>query len=724
MPTEQFEALVARVQSYDPTLDPAWLRGVYELADTAHDGQRRASGEDYIEHPIAVAKILADMEMDRATIAAAILHDVVEDTVVTSVEVSERFGPEIAQLVDGVTKLTRIPYQSKEDAQVENLRKMFMAMAQDIRVIIVKLADRLHNMRTLGSLPPAKQQTIARETVEIYAPIAHRLGIWKIKWDLEDLCLRYLDPEAYREIAERVAKKRAEREETVTSVVELLESQFGKVGIEADVTGRPKHFYSIYSKMKKGRDFSAIYDLTAVRVIVDTVKDCYGTLGIVHSIWKPIPGRFKDYIAMPKPNMYQSLHTTVVGPGGEPLEIQIRTLEMHRTSEFGIAAHWRYKEGGKQDATEHKLTWLRSLLEWQNDMRDSHAFMESLKLDLFANQVFIFSPKGDVYSLPSAATPLDFAYQVHTDVGNHCVGAKINGRIVPLDYQLKNGDICEVLVNKSSRPSLDWLSLVRTSGAKHKIKQWFRKDRKDENVVIGQEAFERECQREQLRPELARPELLEKIAKRMNYASTTDLFAAIGFGDASAVSAVGKLKEEAKSSNLIDIASVQRPAVPASRRVARNSSGIRIAGVDDVLVRLSKCCSPVPGDPIMGYVTIGKGVSVHRADCPNVAYMSATPERILQASWADSRETTHAVDIELEAVDRAGLLQEVMGVCSEYKTSASSVTARVKRDFALISLTLQINDLEHLHRVISKLRQLRDVRDVYRVTKREARASG
>ena len=724
MPTEQFEALVARVQSYDPTLDPAWLRGVYELADTAHDGQRRASGEDYIEHPIAVAKILADMEMDRATIAAAILHDVVEDTVVTSVEVSERFGPEIAQLVDGVTKLTRIPYQSKEDAQVENLRKMFMAMAQDIRVIIVKLADRLHNMRTLGSLPPAKQQTIARETVEIYAPIAHRLGIWKIKWDLEDLCLRYLDPEAYREIAERVAKKRAEREETVTSVVELLESQFGKVAIEADVTGRPKHFYSIYSKMKKGRDFSAIYDLTAVRVIVDTVKDCYGTLGIVHSIWKPIPGRFKDYIAMPKPNMYQSLHTTVVGPGGEPLEIQIRTLEMHRTSEFGIAAHWRYKEGGKQDATEHKLTWLRSLLEWQNDMRDSHAFMESLKLDLFANQVFIFSPKGDVYSLPSAATPLDFAYQVHTDVGNHCVGAKINGRIVPLDYQLKNGDICEVLVNKSSRPSLDWLSLVRTSGAKHKIKQWFRKDRKDENVVIGQEAFERECQREQLRPELARPELLEKIAKRMNYASTTDLFAAIGFGDASAVSAVGKLKEEAKSSNLIDIASVQRPAVPASRRVARNSSGIRIAGVDDVLVRLSKCCSPVPGDPIMGYVTIGKGVSVHRADCPNVAYMSATPERILQASWADSRETTHAVDIELEAVDRAGLLQEVMGVCSEYKTSASSVTARVKRDFALISLTLQINDLEHLHRVISKLRQLRDVRDVYRVTKREARASG
>jgi GTP pyrophosphokinase len=705
-------------------MEASWLRGVYELADTAHDGQHRASGEDYIEHPIAVARILADMEMDRATIAAAILHDVVEDTVVTSDEVATKFGPEIAQLVDGVTKLTRIPYQSKEDAQVENLRKMFMAMARDIRVIIIKLADRLHNMRTLASLPASKQQTIAKETIEIYAPIAHRLGIWKIKWDLEDLCLRYLDPESYRDISERVAKKRGEREEAVESVVGLLRSQFSTLAIEAEVTGRPKHFYSIYTKLQKGRDFSTIYDLTAVRVIVDTVKDCYGTLGVVHSIWKPIPGRFKDYIAMPKPNMYQSLHTTVVGPGGDPLEIQIRTLDMHRTSEYGIAAHWRYKEGGKTDQFENKLTWLRSLLEWQNDMRDSRAFMENLKLDLFENQVFIFSPKGDVYSLPSAATPLDFAFQVHTDVGSHCVGAKVNGKIVPLDYQLKNGDICEVLVNKSSRPSLDWLAIVRTSGAKHKIKQWFRKDRKDENVVVGQESVERELAREHMRPDAARGEVIEKIAKRMNYASATDLFAAIGFGDASAVSVVTKLKDEAKATNnLIDISALQRPA-PPPRRVARNSSGIRIAGVDDVLVRLSKCCSPVPGDPIMGYVTIGKGVSVHRADCPNVAYMSATPERILQASWADSETATHSVDVEVEALDRAGLLQDVMGVCSEYKTSASSVTARVKRDAALISLTLQINNLDHLHKVLEKLRTLRDVRNVYRVTKREARASG
>jgi len=717
--------LVARVRQYDPSLEDGFLQRVYQIAQGAHAGQRRASGESYIEHPLAVARILADMEMDRATIAAALLHDVVEDTVVTIDEVAEQFGTEIASLVDGVTKLTRIPYQSKEDAQVENLRKMFMAMAKDIRVIIIKLADRLHNMRTLASLSPDKQQAVARETIEIYAPIAHRLGIWKIKWDLEDLALRYLDPDSYRDISERVAKKREEREAAVTAVVAELRKQFTKLGISAEVNGRPKHFYSIYTKMKKGRDFATIYDLTAVRIIVDNVKDCYATLGVVHSVWKPLPGRFKDYIAMPKPNMYQSLHTTVLGPGGDPLEIQIRTKDMHRTSEYGIAAHWRYKEGTKPDAFENKLTWLRSLLEWQNDMRDSRAFMENLKLDLFDNQVFVFSPKGDVFSMPAAATPLDFAYQVHTDVGHHCVGAKVNGKIVPLDYQLHNGDIAEILTNKSSRPSLDWLSVVRTSSAKHKIKQWFRKERKEENVLAGQEAVEHELARHHMRVDLARGELIEKIAKRMNYTSATALFAAIGFGDASAVSVVSRLRDEVKSSNLVDLAAVQRPA--AVRRPARSVSGIRIAGVDDVLVRLSKCCSPVPGDPIMGYVTIGKGVSVHRADCPNVAYMSALPERILQASWAGTKELTHAVEVEVEAFDRAGLLQDVMGVCSEFKTNASSVTARTKqRDkTALITLTLQITDLDHLHRVMEKLRTLRDVRNVYRVTKREAtRASG
>src|SRR6202048_3953586 len=564
--------LVAKVQQYDPSLEGPWLERVYEVADRAHEGQHRASGESYIAHPLAVADVLADLEMDRATIAAALLHDVVEDTAISSEEVLEKFGTEIAQLVDGVTKLTRIPYQSKEDAQVENLRKMFLAMARDIRVIIIKLADRLHNMRTLASLPPAKQQAIARETIEIYAPIAHRLGIWRVKWDLEDLALRYLEPDSYRDIAERVAKKRVEREEAVASVITDLKSEFEKVGVQADTTGRPKHFYSIHKKMLKGRDFSTIYDLTAVRVIVDSVKDCYGALGVVHAIGKPLPGRFKDYIAMPKPNMYQSLHTTVVGPGGDPLEVQIRTWEMHRTSEYGIAAHWRYKEGArKDDDTGQKLTWLRSLLEWQNDMRDSRMFMENLKLDLFDTQVFIFSPKGDVFSMPATATPLDFAYQVHTNVGHHCVGAKGNGKIVPLDSHIKNGDIVEVLTNKSSRPSLDWLTIVKTSGAKHKIKQWFRKEQKEENTLRGQEAVEQELARAGVRVDLARGDAIDKVAKKLNYHTATDLFAAIGFGDATAVTVVQRLREESKADNVVEIATLARPTT--TRRDARNSSG-------------------------------------------------------------------------------------------------------------------------------------------------------
>jgi GTP pyrophosphokinase len=715
--------LVAKVQQYDPSLDGGWLERVYEVADHAHEGQLRASGESYIAHPLAVGDILADLEMDRATIAAALLHDVVEDTFLTNEQVAAEFGAEIAALVDGVTKLTRIPYQSKEDAQVENLRKMFLAMAKDIRVIIIKLADRLHNMRTLASLPPVKQQSIARETIEIYAPIAHRLGIWRVKWDLEDLALRYLDPDAYRDIAERVAKKRAEREEAVAHVIADLKTEFEKVGVQADTTGRPKHFYSIHKKMLKGREFSTIYDLTAVRVIVDTVKDCYGALGVVHAMWKPLPGRFKDYIAMPKPNMYQSLHTTVVGPGGDPLEVQIRTWEMHRTSEYGIAAHWRYKEGAKNDDAGQKLTWLRSLLEWQNDMRDSRMFMENLKLDLFDTQVFIFSPKGDVFSMPATATPLDFAYQVHTDVGHHCVGAKVNGKIVPLDSHIKNGDIVEVLTNKSSRPSLDWLSIVKTSGAKHKIKQWFRKDQKEENTLRGQEAVEVELARAGLRVDVARGDVLEKVAHKLNYTSATDLFAAIGFGDVTAVNVVQRLREESKVDNVVDIAALPRPTT--TRRVARNSSGIRIAGVDDVLVRLSKCCSPVPGDPIMGYVTIGKGVSVHRGDCPNTASMNAAPERILEAEWLDRSALTHAVDIEIEANDRSGLLQDVLGVAAELKTQISSVNARAKRDkSALISITAMINDLDHLQRLLRKLQNIKEVRNVWRVTKREARVIG
>ncbi|HEY0380772.1 MAG TPA: bifunctional (p)ppGpp synthetase/guanosine-3',5'-bis(diphosphate) 3'-pyrophosphohydrolase [Candidatus Elarobacter sp.] len=710
--------LVAKVRQYDPSLEEGSLEHVYEVADRAHEGQHRASGESYIAHPLAVADVLADLEMDKATIAAALLHDVVEDTAISNEQVAADFGDEIAALVDGVTKLTRIPYQSKEDAQVENLRKMFLAMAKDIRVIIIKLADRLHNMRTLSSLPAPKQQSIARETIEIYAPIAHRLGIWRVKWDLEDLALRYLDPEAYRDIAERVAKKRVEREDAVAHVITDLKSEFEKVGVLADTTGRPKHFYSIHKKMQKGRDFSTIYDLTAVRVIVESVKDCYGALGVVHAMWKPLPGRFKDYIAMPKPNMYQSLHTTVVGPGGDPLEVQIRTWEMHRTSEYGIAAHWRYKEGPKK---EEKLTWLRSLLEWQNDMRDSRTFMENLKVDLFDTQVFIFSPKGDVFSMPATATPLDFAYQVHTDVGHHCVGAKVNGKIVPLDSHIKNGDIVEVLTNKSSRPSLDWLTIVKTSGAKHKIKQWFRKEKKEENTLRGQEAVEGELARAGLRLDVARGDAIEKVAHKLNYVNPTDLFAAVGFGDVTPGNVVQRLREESKTDNVV---AIPLPRPSTARRVARNASGIRIAGVDDVLVRLSKCCSPVPGDPIMGFVTIGRGVSVHRADCPNTAYMNAAPERILEAEWLDQSSLTHAVDIEIEATDRSGLLQDVLGVAAGLKTAISSVKAGTKRDMALISLTVQISNIEHLHTLLRKLGSIKDVRNVWRVTKREARVSG
>ena len=713
------QELIDRVHQYDPSADGAWLTRVYEVADAAHRGQRRASGESYIEHPLAVAGVLAELEMDRETIAAALLHDVVEDTSVTSEQVAAQFGEEIAALVEGVTKLTRIPYQSKEDAQVENLRKMFMAMAKDIRVIIIKLADRLHNMRTLASLPPAKQQAIARETLDIYAPIAHRLGIWKIKWEIEDDCLRYLDPEAYREIVELVAKTRHEREADVQEATGRLRADFKSMKINAEIQGRPKHFYSIYTKIKGGRDFSTIYDLTAIRIIVDSVKDCYAALGAVHAMWTPLPGRFKDYIAMPKPNMYQSLHTTVVGPTGEPLEIQIRTWDMHRTGEYGIAAHWRYKEGGKVDQFENKLSWLRALLEWQKDMRDSRVFMESLKLDLFDSQVFVFSPRGDVFSMPSGGTPLDFAYQVHTDVGNHCVGAKVNGRIVPLDSQLNNGDICEILVNKTSgRPSLDWLSIVKTSSAKHKIKQWFRKEQREENVLAGQEALEHELARAGVRVDAARGELLERIANRLNYPTPTDLYAAIGFGDASALAVANRLRDETKSSNVVDLTKIGRK--PAARRSARKSSGVRIAGIDDMLVRLSKCCSPVPGDPIIGYVTIGRGVSIHRADCPNVAYMNSTPERIMQAQWTANDELTHAVEVEVEAEDRSQLLQDIMAVFAELKTQVSSVTARVRRDgLAVASLTIQIRDLDHLHKIITKLESLENVRRVYRVTKRE-----
>ncbi len=719
-----FSELLEKVRSYQPAVDPAWLESVYSFAEHAHDGQTRASGDSFISHPLAVASILAELELDTDSIAASLLHDVVEDTTVPIEDIGRRFGSPIASLVDALTKLTKIPYQSKEDVQVENLRKMFLAMAKDIRVIIIKLADRLHNMRTLQSLPPSKQKNIAQETLEIYAPLAHRLGIYKMKWDLEDLALRYIDPQAYRDIADKVAKRRADREKTVQVIIDEVQKRFAAANIRADVSGRPKHFFSIYQKLQNGKDFSEIYDLSAIRVIVDSVKDCYGAVGIIHSLWTPLPGRFKDYIAMPKTNGYQSLHTTVIGPGGDPIEIQIRTLDMHRTSEYGIAAHWRYKEGGASDDFDQKLAWVRSLLEWQEDMRDSREFMESLKLDLFDTQVFVFTPKGDVMGFPTGSTPLDFAYHVHTSIGHHCIGAKINGKIVPLDYQLHNGDICEALVNKSSAgPSLDWLTICKTSSAKHKIKQWFRKNRREENVASGREVFERELSRNQLGG-VATPQFLAKLAARFNCASLDDLYAGIGFGDVSVASLVNRLREEAKREKVVPLP-LERQTAAVRKSAQRAASGIRVRGADNVPIRFARCCTPVPGDAIVGFISQGKGISVHRVNCPNVAGLSVQPERLIHVSWDTSPTDSHVVDVEIEALDRPGLLQDIMSVLSEQKTNATSVTARVKRDrTATIACSLQIRDLNHLSAILGKVNRVRDVRTAYRVTKREARAGG
>ncbi|MDQ6780982.1 MAG: bifunctional (p)ppGpp synthetase/guanosine-3',5'-bis(diphosphate) 3'-pyrophosphohydrolase, partial [Candidatus Eremiobacteraeota bacterium] len=698
-----FSEVVDKVKRYQPAVDAAWLESVFDFAEHAHDGQTRASGDSFISHPLAVASILADFEMDSASIAASLLHDVVEDTTVPIEEIERRFGTEIASLVDALTKLTKIPYQSKEDVQVENLRKMFLAMAKDIRVIIIKLADRLHNMRTLHSLPASKQKAIAQETLEIYAPLAHRLGIYRMKWDLEDLSLRYMEPQAYKDITEKVSKRRADREQTVTTIINEVQSRFAAAGIRADISGRPKHFYSIYQKLQHGKEFSEIYDLSAIRVIVDSVKDSYGAVGIIHSLWTPLPGRFKDYIAMPKTNGYQSLHTTVIGPGGDPIEIQIRTLEMHRTSEYGIAAHWRYKEGGASDDFDQKLAWLRSLLEWQEDMRDSREFMENLKLDLFNNQVFVFTPKGDVMGFPAGSTPIDFAYHIHTSIGHHCIGAKINGKIVPLDYPLKNGDICEALVNKSSPgPSLDWLTICKTSSAKHKIKQWFRKNRREENVAAGREALEREIARNQL-TQLASAPVLLKIASRMNCSSLDDLYAGIGFGDISVVSIIGRLREEAKRQNVVALPLERQ--TPSVRKIPqRATSGVRVRGADNMPARFARCCAPVPGDAIVGFISQGKGISVHRVSCPNIASMSAQPERLIDVSWDTAPTDQHVVDVEIEALDRPGLLQDIMSVLSEQKTNATSVTARVKRDrTATIACSLQITDLKHLSAILAKI---------------------
>lgn len=721
------EDVVQRLILYNPAADVALLRKAYDYAEQAHRGQRRISGEEYITHPLAVTHILADLELDLATLLAGLLHDVVEDTGCTLEDIEREFGGEVARLVDGVTKISKLEFKSKEERQAENLRKMLLAMARDIRVILIKLADRLHNMRTLRYQPEPKQKEIARETLEIYAPLAHRLGIYHLKWELEDLAFRFLEPASYYELAERIAKTRAKREEYIAGVIKILRSRLAAVGLEADISGRPKHLYSIHLKMQEqNKDLNEIYDAMAVRIILPSVKDCYGALGIVHTLWKPIPGRFKDYIAMPKSNMYQSLHTTVIGPQGEPLEIQIRTREMHRTAEYGIAAHWRYKEGGPGDSDfDKKLAWLRQLLEWQHDLRDAREFMETLKIDLFADAVFVFSPKGDVFELPAGSVPVDFAYRVHTQVGHRCVGAKVNGKIVPLDYRLQNGDIVEILTSRhASGPSRDWLTMVKTSQAKNRIRQWFRKEQREENIARGRELVEKEARKhglemEQIKSEKLAEKLLE-MGRKHGLQLLDDVYAAIGDGLLAPTSVILRLKEELKAEKKSGGEEVVREAVrplKARQDWGRPTQGIRVRGVDNLLIHLAHCCNPVPGDPIVGYITRGRGVSIHRADCRNItAFLNGERQRLVEVSWDKNFQAPFQVKLEITGLDRAGFLNDVLAVLMEMKISASGVTARGRRSGAWVELVLELKSKEQLDFLYTRLLKVKDVYDVRRTS--------
>lgn len=734
-----FSELLVKMKRKSPQARLAIVDKAYHFAEVAHRNQLRNSGEDYILHPLEVAQILVELEMDEATIAAALLHDVVEDTEYTLTDIEKNFGAEIALLVDGVTKLGRIEYKSKVEQQVENLRKMFLAMAKDIRVILIKLADRLHNMRTLKYHSPAKQKEIAQETLEIFAPLANRLGIFRIKWELEDLSFRYLKPEEYYDLVEGIALKRQEREAYINEVIVQMREKLEEVQIYADIAGRPKHFYSIYKKMTtQNKELSEIYDLMAIRVIVDSVNDCYGALGIIHTMWKPIPGRFKDYIAMPKPNMYQSLHTTLIGEGGEPFEIQIRTCEMHRTSEYGIAAHWKYKEGSNKECAtttstssnkttsvnfEQKLSWLRQLLEWQHDSRDAGEFMESLKIDLFADTVFVFTPKGDVVELPAGSCPVDFAYRVHTDVGHRCAGAKINGRIVPLDTKLANGDILEILTSKQGGgPSRDWLAFVKTSQAKNRIRQWFKKEQREDNIIRGRESLEREVRKLGLDPiEILKPESLMAIGKSQNFVSLDDLYASIGDGVLTPNKVLMRLREDLtkEEREKMQLAAIQQGEVKPSSQIAygKASHGVRVKGVDNVLIRFAQCCNPLPGDSIIGYITRGRGVSIHREDCSNILGHSHDEiDRIVEVMWAEQVDTTYPVDIQIYGRDKPRLVTEVMNAVLDTRTHILGINARVgKGEIAQIQLRIEIRNVEHLKMVMHKIRKVRDITDVKRI---------
>ncbi len=716
------QPLLDKVRSYNPTADVALIDNAFAFARQAHEGQCRRSGEPYITHPIAVAEIVASLELDEESIAAALLHDVLEDCGVKYEELEERFGKEVATLVDGVSKLDRLQFTSRDEAQVENLRKMFLAMAKDLRVILIKLADRLHNMRTLKHQPSDAQVRIAQETMDIYAPLAHRLGLSEIKWELEDLAFRILEPDRYQEMAYLVARKRQERMAITQDLMDQLREVLEKEGIQAEISGRPKHFYSIYKKMyRQGKDISQIYDLIAIRIIVEEVKDCYAVLGIIHSHWKPLPLRFKDYIATPKPNMYQSLHTTVIGPHGEPFEIQIRTREMHRTAEFGVAAHWSYKEGKTDKEFDRKLQWLRSLLEWHQEIRDAREFVESVKVDIFSDQVFVFSPKGHVFSLPAGGTPLDFAFAVHSDIGYRCVGAKVNGKIAPLDTALKNGDVVEILTSKQSPgPSIDWLKIVKTASAKNKIRQFFKRERREENLARGKEMLKAEVQKTGIEPhELMRDEWLAEVCRRVSVKDLDDLYVAIGIGSLNAASVVSRLREMYEKEKR-----AQEPAAPVEIEkkdwsgYGKASNGIRVKGVSNLVVRLSRCCTPVPGDPIIGYVTRGRGVTVHRIDCPNMEDLAKDPDRLIEVAWEENYQTSAPVEVQVTALDRSGLLADVVSIIADARINMLSTSSRAnKSKIATLDLVLEIRDAQQLQYVMNKIGKVRDVMHVERVVR-------
>lgn len=721
----EFKHLIDTIHTYLPQAKCDDVTKAYNLAEEAHKDQRRVSGEPYILHPLAVAQILADMKIDTTTITASLLHDVVEDTSYTLEDIKKMFGKEVAFLVDGVTKLSRLNYRTKEDQQLNSMRKMFLAMAKDVRVVVIKLADRLHNIRTLRYMRSDKQKRIAQETLEIFAPLAHRLGIFNIKWELEDLSFRYLEPDKYYDLVDQMKQKRHVREEIVNEAIDVLKKALDEAHIHCEINGRPKHFYSIYKKMKKdNRDLSQVYDLFAIRVIVDDVKDCYGVLGIVHSLWKPLPYRFKDYIAMPKPNNYQSLHTTVIGTRGQPVEIQIRTWEMHRIAEYGVAAHWRYKEGNQtanKDAFDEKMGWLRNLLEWQ-DTSNPKEFVNALKLDAFSDEVFVFSPRGDVIDLPQGSIPIDFAYRIHTDVGHRCVGAKINGKIVPLDYKLKNGDIVEIITSKVGKPSLDWLNIVGSSESRSKIRSWFKKENREENIAKGLDALERECKR--LGHDWKALNVggrLGRVAKQMNAGSEDDLVAAVGYGGFAVNTVLIKLlelhkkdlqKQEEKTNSLAALEKLK-----TKKPVKHNGTGILVKGEPGLLVRLAKCCSPVPGDPIIGFITRGRGVSVHRADCPNVTHGQNDVDRLIDVEWDYDGNERFEVNMEIVAYDRTGIMAEIMATLAEMKISILSVNAKTSdTKNVTIHMGISIKDLAQFEFVATKIRRLKDVYAVERYT--------